>query len=62
VHNKLAAVIKTPMFDRWLGLWKETTEELFVPELAWQLQDRANRIAKSLKMGLEFEAGRSERP
>lgn len=58
VHTKLAAVIKTPMFDRWLGLWKETTEEMFTPEVAAQFQDRAERIAKSLKLGLEFEANR----
>jgi hemoglobin len=58
VHTKLAAVIKTPMFDRWLGLWKETTEEMFTPDVAAQFQDRAERIAKSLKLGLDFEANR----
>jgi hemoglobin len=60
VHTKLAAVIKMPMFDRWLALWKETTEEMFTPELAAQFQDRAARIAKSLKLGLEFEESRLE--
>jgi hemoglobin len=60
VHTKLAAVIKTPMFDRWLALWKETTEEMFTPDVAAQFQDRAARIAKSLKLGLEFEESRLE--
>jgi hemoglobin len=61
VHNKLAGVIQTPMFDRWLALWKETTEEMFTPELAAQFQDRAARIAESLKLGLEFNAAKDPR-
>jgi hemoglobin len=60
VHTKIADLIKLPMFDRWLGLWKETTEEVFAPEHAAALQDRAQRIAKSLKYGLEFETNRNE--
>lgn len=58
VHTKLADVIKTPMFDRWLALWKETTEEVFILGHAAQLQERAERIAKSLKLGLAFVASR----
>jgi hemoglobin len=58
VHAKLFDIITMPMFDRWLGLWKDTTEEAFAPEQAALLQDRAQRIAKSLKYGLEFEANR----
>jgi hemoglobin len=59
-HTKLADMIQMPMFDRWLALWKETTEEIFAPEQAALLQGRAQRIAKSLKLGLEFEANRKK--
>jgi len=58
VHNMHAAQIAPPMFDRWLALWKQTTDEIFVPEEAAKLQDKAVRIAESLKMGLAFHAAR----
>jgi len=54
VHIKHASQISMPMFDRWLGLWRETTEEMFAPQDAGQLQDRAQRIAQSLRYGLDF--------
>lgn len=44
------------MFDRWLELWAETTDELFGPALAGEFQTRAERIAESLKLGLFFKA------
>lgn len=49
--------IKPEMFDRWLALWAETTDELFGPALAAEFQSRAARIAESLKLGLFFKAG-----
>lgn len=56
--NPMAAHARHPitpeMFDRWLALWAETTAELFGPELAAAFQDRAARIAESLKLGLFF--------
>ena len=40
------------MFMRWLGLWRSATEELFVPDIAAEFQAKADRIARSLMLGL----------
>lgn len=40
------------MFDRWLALFGETCAELFEPTLAAAFRDRAERVARSLRMGL----------
>ena len=62
-HYKHLSRITPEMFTRWLKLWGETTEEV-VPNAAPVLQDRAARIAESLKLALFFRlapAGRSQR-
>lgn len=46
--------ITPQMFDRWLALWGETTDEMFPGEVALALQARAARIGESLKLGLFF--------
>ena len=56
--------LEPAMFERWLGLFHETCGELFEPEVAGAFRERAERIARSLRMGL-FErlparAGRPE--
>ena len=51
-HLKHADRISDASFARWLGLWAETTEKLFEPELAMLFQDKADRIAESLSMGI----------
>jgi hemoglobin len=51
-HLKHADRISDASFARWLQLWVETTEELFEPELAMLFQDKADRIAESLSMGM----------
>ncbi len=40
------------MFDRWLALFGETCAEVFEPEVAAAFRGRAQRIARSLRMGL----------
>lgn len=40
------------MFDRWLALFGETCAELFEPDVADAFRERAERIARSLRMGL----------
>ena len=40
------------MFDRWLALFGATCIELFEPELADAFRERAERVARSLRMGL----------
>ncbi|WP_022682342.1 group III truncated hemoglobin [Sphingobium bisphenolivorans] len=46
--------ITPALFDRWLGLWNETTEALMEPAAAGALQAKAARIAESLKLALYF--------
>jgi hemoglobin len=48
------------MFDRWLSLWGQTVGELFGPEAAGQLRDRAGRIGASLQQGLFFRPAVAE--
>src|SRR3546814_10399044 len=53
--NTMAAHLKhrdriTPaLFDRWLGLWNMTTSEVMPPQAAAFLQEKAARIAQSLR-------------
>ncbi len=41
-----------PMFERWLALFHETCAELFDPFIAEAFGVRAERIGRSLRMGL----------
>lgn len=54
-HLKHKDRIKPALFDRWLGLWNETTEALMEPDAATALQAKAARIAESLKLALYFQ-------
>ena len=58
-HIKHAASIRPEMFERWLGLWRETTAELLSPEAAAAMQAKAERIAESLTLGLHYWRDRS---
>lgn len=53
-HQKHGSRISPELFDRWLALWDETSDALMTPEAAAALQDRARRIAESLKLALFF--------
>lgn len=53
-HMKHRDRITPAMFERWLAIWTETTDELMVPEAAEALQAKARRIAESLKLALFF--------
>lgn len=53
-HLKHLPMITPPMFDRWLALWTEVTDELLSPEAAIALQNKAARIAESLNLALYF--------
>ena len=53
-HVRHADAITGAGFERWLGLWRETTADLFVPAAAAALQDKAARIAESLSLGIAF--------
>ena len=52
-HMKIEGI--TPEdFAIWLGLFRETAEELCVPEVAAVFVERAERIARSLQLALFF--------
>ena len=53
-HARHGDVIDSAAFERWLALWKQTSDELMPPAAAAALQDRAGRIAESLQLGLRF--------
>ncbi|WP_367714283.1 group III truncated hemoglobin (plasmid) [Nitratireductor sp. GISD-1A_MAKvit] len=52
-HLKLKTVVEAD-FDIWLGLFRETVEELCAPAVAAAFMERAERIAKSLKLAMFF--------
>ena len=54
-HLKHKAAIDPSMFERWLGLWRETALEMFDPDAAIALVSKAERIAESLQLGLFFK-------
>ena len=57
-HVKHKSRITPELFDRWLGLWAQTTDELMEPDAALQLQAKAARIAESLKLAMFFRLPR----
>lgn len=53
-HGRLLDRITPEMFDRWLALWASTTDDMLPPDHARAMQEKAGRIAESLKLGLWF--------
>lgn len=53
-HVKLGDAISPAAFARWLQLWRQTTDELLEPGAAVALQEKAERIAESLSLGIAF--------
>ena len=47
--------IEPMLFEHWLGLWRGNVNEMFEPDLARAFEERATRIADSLKLGLFYE-------
>ena len=58
-HMKHLGEITPPMFDRWLSLWAEVTEDILPAAAAAALQGKAARIAESLKLALYFRLPRT---
>ena len=56
-HIKHGSAINPASFERWLGLWRETTNELMDSESAAAMQEKAERIAESLMLGIQFHRG-----
>ena len=58
-HIKHSDRIDAASFERWLDLWNQTTAELFEPSLAGLFQEKANKIAESLQLGIRFARDKS---
>ena len=54
-HLKHKSVIEPAMFDRWLGLWRETASEVLDEAGAAAVAAKAERIAESLQLGMFFK-------
>ena len=54
-HLKHKSVIEPAMFDRWLGLWRETASEVLDETGAAAVAAKAGRIAESLQLGMFFK-------
>lgn len=53
-HVRHAQAMTRENFARWLALWRQTSAELLGPEAAASLQEKAERIAESLQLGVQF--------
>lgn len=53
-HARHADRITPELFDRWLAIWTQVTREVMRPGAAAALQEKAARIAESLKLALFF--------
>jgi len=49
MHALHVDAIKPAMFDRWLDIWTQTTNEMLPPSVANVMQIKAHRIAERLK-------------
>jgi hemoglobin len=58
-HIKHGGRIGPDSFARWLALWRETTAEILPPAAAVAMQEKAERIAQSLSLGIAFARGES---
>lgn len=54
-HLKHKARITPALFERWLALWVQTTNDRMTPEAAAALQAKARRIAESLQLAMFFQ-------
>ena len=46
-------------FARWLALWRQTSGDVLSPEAAAAFQEKADRIAESLLLGVQFHRDRN---
>ena len=53
-HIKHRDSINPASFERWLALWREATAELLPPPAAAAMQEKADRIAESLSLGIQY--------
>lgn len=51
-HLKHSGALTPEMFARWLALWRETAAEVFAPDEAAAIAEKAERIGESLSLAL----------
>ena len=61
-HIKHAGQMDRQSFDRWLTIWGATTADLMDEASAAALQAKAEKIAESLSLGIEFSRERGRSP
>ena len=52
--HKAVPGIEPAMFEHWLDLFRATCHDLFPPEIAERFQEKAERIAESLKLAMWY--------
>ena len=57
-HVRHEQHMTTENFARWLALWRQTSDEILAPEAAAIFQQKADRIAESLQLGVQFYRNR----
>lgn len=65
MHLAHAEKFRPLMFIKWLEIWRETTDELVAPEIAFEMQARAKRIASRFSImicGEELPASVTSEP
>lgn len=58
-HIRHADAISPASFERWLAIWRKTTDALLDSRSAAALQEKAGRIAESLALGIAFNRDRA---
>lgn len=54
LHLLHAEAMTADRFARWLSLWRDTTNERLAPAVAAALQAKAERIAESLQLAVQY--------
>jgi hemoglobin len=62
MHLMHASRITPFMFDRWLALWEQTTNELLPAQVASTAQAKARRIAESLQLAIRYRTAAQQHP
>nr|WP_218036746.1 group III truncated hemoglobin [Sphingobium sp. EM0848] len=61
-HQRHMARISPELFDRWLLLWRQATDEMMAANAAAALQAKAAQIAESLQLAMFFRLSRDPVP
>lgn len=60
LHLLHADAMTPERFERWLALWRETSEELLPPPVAAVVQAKAARIAESFQLAIQYRRSPAE--